>query len=74
MEKGLEVVEYATVEWVDRFNNRRLIGCIGDVSPVEFEQAYCDSLEAPQPWRLDSTKKTPEKRWRFMNYVRKGRG
>jgi transposase InsO family protein len=33
-------VEYATLEWVDWFNNRRLLGPIGDVPPIEFEEAY----------------------------------
>jgi len=38
-------VEYATLEWVDWFNNRRLLEPIGDVPPTEFEQAYYDGLE-----------------------------
>jgi len=33
-------VEYATLEWVDWFNNRRLLEPIGSVPPAEFEQAY----------------------------------
>jgi transposase InsO family protein len=45
--RNLEAVEYATLEWVDWFNNRRLLGPIGDIPPVEFEQAYYDTLEAP---------------------------
>ena len=43
----LEDVEFATLEWVDWFNNRRLLEPIGNVPPVEFEQAYYQSLEAP---------------------------
>jgi putative transposase len=38
--RGLEAVEYATLEWVDWFNNRRLLEPIGDVPPAEFEQEY----------------------------------
>jgi len=38
--RGLEHVEFATLEWVDWFNNRRLLGPIGDQPPVEYEQAY----------------------------------
>jgi transposase InsO family protein len=38
--KSLEEVEFATLEWVDWFNNRRLLGSIGDVPPAEFEAAY----------------------------------
>jgi len=39
-------VEYATLEWVDWFNNRRLFGPIGDVPPIEFEEAYYRQREA----------------------------
>lgn len=38
--RGLEDVEYATLEWVDWFNNRRLLEPIGNVPPAEFEAAY----------------------------------
>ncbi len=38
--RGIEAVEYATLEWVDWFNNRRLLEPIGSVPPLEFEQAY----------------------------------
>ena len=43
--KNLDAVEYATLEWVDWFNNRRLLEPIGNVPPAEFEQAYYDELE-----------------------------
>ena len=36
----LEAVEFATLEWVDWFNNRRLLEPIGYVPPVQFEEAY----------------------------------
>jgi transposase InsO family protein len=38
--KNIDAVEYATLEWVDWYNNRRLLGPIGDIPPVEFEAAY----------------------------------
>ncbi len=38
--KGLEAVEYATLEWVDWFNNKRLLEPIGNIPPAEFEKAY----------------------------------
>ena len=38
--RGIDDVEYATLEWVDWFNNRRLLEPIGDVSPAEFEAAF----------------------------------
>jgi transposase InsO family protein len=38
--RNLEAIEYATLEWVDWFNNRRLLEPIGNVPPVEFEMQY----------------------------------
>ena len=38
--KNIDAVEYATLEWVDWFNNRRLLRPIGDVPPAELETAY----------------------------------
>ncbi|MGH7424725.1 MAG: IS3 family transposase [Candidatus Methylomirabilales bacterium] len=38
--KGLDDVEYATLEWVDWFNHRRLLEPIGNVPPAEFEDTY----------------------------------
>jgi transposase InsO family protein len=43
--KSIDPVEYATLEWVDWFNERRLLGPIGDMPPAEFEQAYYDQLD-----------------------------
>jgi putative transposase len=44
--KNIESVEYATLEWVDWFNNRRLLEPLGYIPPAEFEQAYYDGEEA----------------------------
>jgi putative transposase len=38
--KGIDEVEYATLEWVDWFNHRRLLEPIGHLPPAEFEAAY----------------------------------
>jgi transposase InsO family protein len=38
--KGIDDVEYATLEWVDWFNHGRLLEPIGNVPPAEFEAAY----------------------------------
>jgi hypothetical protein len=38
--EGIDDVEYGTLEWVDWFNQRRLLGPIGHVPPAEFEAAY----------------------------------
>jgi putative transposase len=43
--KTIDGVEYAVCEWVDWFNNRRLLESIGDIPPAEFEQAYYEQLE-----------------------------
>ena len=44
--KNIESVEYATLEWVDWFNNRRLLEPIGYVPPAEFETVYYERVEA----------------------------
>lgn len=38
--RTIDDVEYATLEWVDWFNHRRLLSSIGDVPPAEFEAMY----------------------------------
>ncbi len=38
--RNLEAVEFATLEWVDWFNHRRLLEPIGHVPPAEMEAAY----------------------------------
>ena len=35
--RGFEAVEFATLEWVDWFNNRRLLEPIGNIPPAEAE-------------------------------------
>jgi transposase InsO family protein len=43
--RSFEAVEYATLEWVDWFNTRRLLEPIGNIPPAEAEAAYYASLE-----------------------------
>jgi putative transposase len=38
--RHLEAVEFATLDWVDWFNHRRLLESIGYVPPAEYEQRY----------------------------------
>jgi transposase InsO family protein len=45
--RNLEAVEFATLEWVDWFNNRRLLQPIGNTPPVELEMAYYKAQQAP---------------------------
>ncbi len=44
--RGLEQVEFATLEWVDWFNERRLYSSIGDVPPAEFEAMFYAARES----------------------------
>lgn len=43
--RDLDAVEYATLQWVDWFNNRRLLEPIGNVPPAELEMAYYRQLK-----------------------------
>ena len=45
--RTIDAVEYATLEWVDWFNNRRLLKPIGDIPPAELETAYYRQREEP---------------------------
>jgi putative transposase len=48
--KTIADVEYATAGWVDWYNVRRLHGSLGNVPPVEYEQAHYAALNPePQP-------------------------
>lgn len=47
--RTLDDVEYATMEWVDWFNNRRLHSLLDYVPPEEYETAYYAQLRASQP-------------------------
>jgi transposase InsO family protein len=42
--RSFEAAEFATLEWVDWFNNRRLLGPIGNIPPAEAEVAYYAQL------------------------------
>jgi len=44
--KNIDEVEYATLEWVDWFNNKRLLEPIGNIPPAELENAYYEQLES----------------------------
>jgi transposase InsO family protein len=43
--RSMEAVEYATLEWVDWFNNRRLLEPIGNIPPAEAEAAYYADMQ-----------------------------
>ncbi|MHC2557845.1 IS3 family transposase, partial [Bradyrhizobium elkanii] len=43
--RSFDAVEYATLEWVDWFNNRRLLEPIGNIPPAEAEARYYAQTE-----------------------------
>jgi len=45
--RNFEAVEFATLEWVDWFNNRRLLEPIGNIPPAEAEARYYAQIEEP---------------------------
>jgi transposase InsO family protein len=45
--RNAEEVEFATLEWVDWFNHRRLLEPIGNVPPAEYEQLYYETEREP---------------------------
>lgn len=45
--RSFEAVEFATLEWVDWFNNRRRLEPIGNMPPVEAE-AHCNEQDRTQ--------------------------
>src|SRR4051812_18678972 len=45
--RSFEAVEFATLEWVSWFNNRRLLEPIGNIPPAEAEERYYAMLDAP---------------------------
>lgn len=45
--RSFEAVEFATLEWVDWFNNRRLLETIGNIPPAEAEANFYAMLEQP---------------------------
>ena len=54
--RSFEAVEFATLEWVDWFNNRRLLAPIGNIPPAEAEAAYYAQLAMTRIAAQDSNK------------------
>ena len=44
--RHLEAVEFATLEWIEWFNHRRLLEPIGYVPPAEYEARYYEKAPA----------------------------
>ena len=45
--RSFEAVEFATLEWVDWFNHRRLLEPIGNMPPAEAEARHYAQTEVP---------------------------
>ena len=43
--KTIDDMEYATLEWEDWFNQRRLLAPIGNVPPAKYEKMYYNEIE-----------------------------
>ncbi len=60
--RSFEAVWFATLEWVDRFNTRRLLEPIGNVPPADAEARYFTQVETqtlaarPKPTGLRETR------------------
>ena len=64
--RDLEAVEFATIEWVEWFNHRRILAPIGDRPPAEAEAAYHRQTEHTA---VTHTKQSPELPARFTRSV-----
>jgi len=42
---NIDEVEYATLDWVDWFNHRRILEPIGNIPPAEYELMYYQQFE-----------------------------
>jgi putative transposase len=47
--KTVDDIEYATMEWIDWYNNRRLHSVLGYIPPDEFEATYYAQPAELQP-------------------------
>jgi transposase InsO family protein len=54
--RTVEQVEYATAEWVDWFNHRRLYEYCGDIPPAELEAAHYREHQPRRPVGSSETK------------------
>lgn len=58
--RHLEAVEFATLDWVDWFNTRRLLEPIGYVPPAEYEARYYEQRLEPRTTEHDVIAGTSE--------------
>jgi len=43
--KSFEASEFKTLKWVDWFNNKRILGPIGNIPPAKAEENYYANLD-----------------------------
>ena len=67
--RSFEAVEFATLEWVDWFNNRRLLEPIGNIPPAEAEERHYAMLERAEARSVTQTKQPPANPGRFTSSV-----
>ena len=65
--RSFEAVEFATLEWVDWFNNRRLLEPIGNIPPAEAEATLPRHARATRHGRVTQTKWPPGNPARFSS-------
>ena len=68
--RSVEAVEYATLEWVDWFNRRRLLEPIGYIPPLELESGYYQSQSSPVMDGCTHVIESPEFPGRFSHFLR----
>jgi hypothetical protein len=64
--RSIDAVGYATLEWVDWFNRRRLLEPLGYLPPAEFEAAYYRGQESPALGGWTPVIESPENPGRFI--------
>ena len=65
--RSFETVEFATLEWVDWFNNLRLLELTSNIPPAEAEARYHAMLKEPAMAALTQTKWPPKNPRRFRS-------
>jgi transposase InsO family protein len=63
--RSFEAVEFATLEWVDWFNHRRLLEPIGNIPPAESRTTLLRHDGTNPHGRLTQTKQPPANLGRF---------
>ena len=69
--RGLDDVEYATLDWVSWYNEHRLLEPIGYIPPVEFEQVYYRNRSNSSHRGRSQLKRSPGNPGRFTHLGRR---